>query len=263
MALPGHPDFWGKLRRAHQARRTRLGLAMPIRGDRMPAPLLRVDDPIFPFGRTMIDLAGAQVCAYAIPLIPFLAEGAAGMVAMERLMRYLPNEIPIVLDLRWRDAGAAERCARAAFDVWGADAVTVAPEFPAEAAQAFAAYPGGAVFWWIGAPEDLEPAGRHARAARSLGLPAGLALGTREGSAGERLGDLPWIALDMQDRSELAPMAAWPPPLIVFVGEPILYASPRMDFEEAARAALREWSQAVNTCFPIGEASSDERAPSV
>ncbi len=251
MALPGHPDFWGKLRKGYPTRRTRLGLALPIRMDRMPAPMLRVDDPIFPFGRTIVDTVGDGVCAYAIPLMPFLAEGAAGMVAMERLMRYLPNDLPILLDLRWRDPVSAERCARAAFDAWGADAVTVAPEFPAEAARAFAVYRGGAVFWWVGDVGELQQARRHAQAARAQGIPAGLALSVFEKISAMELADLPWIALDVMHPSTLAPAASWPFPAVVFVGEPILYASPRMDFREAAREAMEQWRQEVAARFPI------------
>lgn len=251
MALPGHPDFWGKLQKACQERRTRLGLALPVRMDRMPAPMLRVDDPIFPFGRTIVDVLGLGVCAYAIPAMSFLAEGAAGMVAMERLMRYLPNELPILLDLRWRDPGSAERCARAAFDAWGADAVTVAPEFPAEAARAFAAYRGGAVLWWIGEAGELPQARRRALDARREGIPAGLALSTFEGIPPGELADLPWIALNVTHPSMLALMASWPPPAAIFVGEPILYASSRMDFQEAAREAAEQWRRGIAAYFPV------------
>ncbi|MCS6964993.1 hypothetical protein [Thermoflexus sp.] len=217
----------------------------------MPAPMLRVDDPIFPFGRIIVDTVGQRVCAYAIPVMSFLAEGAAGMVAMERLMRYLPNDLPILLDLRWRDPGSAERCAQAAFEVWGADAVTVAPEFPAEAARAFAAHRGGAVFWWIGEAGDFQQARRHARNARAQGIPAGLAIGAFEGIPAGDLGDLSWIALDVTHPSMLSPAASWPPPGVVFVGEPILYASPRMDFQEAAREAVERWLQEVAARFPV------------
>lgn len=254
MALPGRPDFWGKLRKTQQARRTRVGLALPVRMDRMPAPMQLVDDPIFPFGRSIVEAVGEQVCAYAIPLMAFLAEGAAGMVAMERLMRYLPDSLPILLDVRWRDPGTAERCARAAFEVWGADAVTVAPEFPAEAAVALARPPGGAVFWWVGRAEDWGPAQRHARAARAQGIPAGLAPSARAGIPVEGVSDLPWIALDVGDLSELPEAAAGPPPAVVFIGEPILYASLRSDFQEAARRAAEGWRQALAARFPISTA---------
>ncbi|MCS7250916.1 MAG: hypothetical protein RMK32_02205 [Anaerolineae bacterium] len=231
--------------------RTRLGLALSIRMDRMPAPMLPVDNPIFPFGRIIVDAVGQRVCAYAIPMMWFLAEGAAGMVAMERLMRYLPNNLPLLLDLRWRDPGSMKRCARAAFEVWGADAVTVAPEFPAEAARAFAAHRGGAVFWWVGEAGDFQQACRHARTARAQGIPAGLAISAFEGISAGDPEDLPWIALDVTHPSRLSPAASWPPPAVVFVGDPILYASPRMDFQEAAREAVEQWLQEVAARFPV------------
>ncbi|WP_376789607.1 hypothetical protein [Thermoflexus sp.] len=256
VALPGYPDFWGKLRKAHRERRTRLGLALPIRMDRMPAPMLRVDDPIFPFGRIMVDTVGDAVCAYAIPVMSFLAEGAAGMVAMERLIRYLPDDLPILLDLRWRDPGSAERCARAAFEVWGADGVTVAPEFPAEAAHAFAAYRGGAVFWWMDEVGALPQALHHAREALARGIPAGLAFSVLMEIRAHELEGVPWIALDVRHPSPLSRMASWPPPAVIFVGEPILYASRRVDFQEAAREAAKQWRQEVAAHFPVDEHAS-------
>lgn len=221
--------------------------------DHMPAPMLPVDDPIFPFGRAIVDGVGDQVCAWAIPVMSFLAEGAAGMVAMERLIRYLPNDLPILLDLRWRDPGSAERCARAAFEAWGVDGVTVAPEFPAEAAHAFAAYRGGAVFWWIGEAEELPQARRHARDAHARGIPAGLAFSALAEIPARDLEGLPWIALDVRSPSMLSRAASGPPPAVVFVGEPILYASRRMDFQEAAREAAKRWRQEVAAYFPADD----------
>lgn len=250
MALPGHPDFWGKLERARRERGTPLGLSLAVRSDRMPAPMLRVDDPIFPFGKAILRAVGDRICACAFPLMAFLAEGAAGMVAMERLMRFAPDPLPLLLDARWRDPAAAERYARAAFEPWGADALTVAPEFPAEAAAAFAAYPGGAVFWWVEGPERWALAAGNARAARRKGLQAGLAVSPQAGANPAALGDLPWIAVDVQAPDHLDALAALPPPAVLFVGEPILYASSRMDFEEAARRAAEAWRERIARCFP-------------
>jgi orotidine-5'-phosphate decarboxylase len=118
MTIPGRPDFWGKLRNAQRQRRTRLGLTLAVWRDRMPAPMLPVDDPVFPFARAILEEVGAWICACAVPLIPFLAEGAAGMVAMERLIRYLPDDLPILLDARWRDPASAGAYLRAAFEMW-------------------------------------------------------------------------------------------------------------------------------------------------
>jgi hypothetical protein len=245
MTIPGRPDFWGKLRNAQRQRRTRLGLTLAVWRDRMPAPMLPVDDPVFPFARAILEEVGAWICACAVPLIPFLAEGAAGMVAMERLIRYLPDDLPILLDARWRDPASAGAYLRAAFEVWGADAVTVAPELPAEAVPHGAA--NGAIFWWAREAPEAEIAGRHARAARARGLPAGLACSAPL-SVPE---DLQWVALEVQDPADLSRMAGGPPPAVVFVGEPILYASRRMDFREAARRAAKHWAQQLAAWLPV------------
>jgi hypothetical protein len=46
-------------------------------------------------------------------------------------------------------------------------------------------------------------------------------------------------------------MAGGPPPAVVFVGEPILYASRRMDFREAARRAAEHWAQQLAAWLPV------------
>ncbi len=249
MTIPGRPDFWGKLRNAQRKRRTRLGLTLAVWRDRMPAPMLPVDDPVFPFARAILEEVGGWICACAVPLIPFLTEGAAGMVAMERLMRYLPDDLPILLDARWRDPASAGAYLRTAFEVWGADAVTVAPELPAEAVPLVAT--NGAVFWWAREAPEAEIAGRHTRAARARGLPAGLACSAPADAAISVPTDLPWLALEVQDPSELSRMVGGSPPVVVFVGEPILYASRRMDFREAARRAVEHWAQQLAAWLPV------------
>ena len=55
----------------------------------------------------------------------YFSEGAPGLIALERITRYVPDDIPIVLDTRFGPLGdSAVHAARGAFEAFRADAVT-------------------------------------------------------------------------------------------------------------------------------------------
>lgn len=86
------------------------------------------DEPILPFCKAIIDATADQVCAYKPNLGFFLQWGAAGVIALERTIAYIPNEIPIVIDCKAGDIGHTQRAwAKSLLDEWGADAFTVNP----------------------------------------------------------------------------------------------------------------------------------------
>jgi len=114
---------------------------------KMPLPLHTEDDPLLPFNRVIIDATADLVCAYKPNLAFYLAEGAAGMIALERTMAYIPRHIPIILDGKFGDIGStAEMIARGAFETWGADAVTVNPYVGEDGVAPFLKWPDQAAF---------------------------------------------------------------------------------------------------------------------
>ncbi len=139
--------FEEKLAAAQQRNRSWLCVGLDIVAARMPLPLQQVDDPILPFARAIVDATQDLVCAFKPNLGFFLAEGAAGMIALERLTRCVPSDIPIILDGKFGDIGStAEQYARGAFEAFRADAVTLSPYVGADAIQPFLAYPDKGVF---------------------------------------------------------------------------------------------------------------------
>jgi len=96
--------------------------------DRMPLPALQWDDPVLPFNKAIIDATADLVCAYKPNLGFYLQWGAAGVVALERTIAYIPSEIPIILDCKTGDIGHTQAAwGRGALDEWGVDAITVNP----------------------------------------------------------------------------------------------------------------------------------------
>jgi len=75
------------------------------------------------------------------------AAGASGIDALIRLVRNIPDGIPVILDAKRGDIGStAEAYASACFNVIGADAVTLSPYMGRDSIEPFLAYPDKAVF---------------------------------------------------------------------------------------------------------------------
>ncbi len=90
----------------------------------------------------------ATWCARYKPNLGFyLAEGAAGVVALERIVRLIPPDIPIILDGKFGDIGnTAEAYARGAYEQFKADAVTLSPYMGSDSVKPFLKYADKAVF---------------------------------------------------------------------------------------------------------------------
>ncbi|MCA9973938.1 MAG: orotidine-5'-phosphate decarboxylase [Anaerolineales bacterium] len=92
------------------------------------------DEPVLRFNKAIIDATADLVCAYKPNLGFYLQWGAAGVIALERTIAYIPRHIPIILDCKTGDIGHTQAAwARGLFDAWGVDAVTVNPYVGAEA----------------------------------------------------------------------------------------------------------------------------------
>lgn len=134
-------NFVEKLVTAQQRNNSWLCVGLDVALARMPLPLKKMDDPMLPFAREIIDATRDLVCAFKPNLGFFLAEGAAGIAALERLIRYIPSDVPVILDAKFGDIGStAEQYARAAFEAFGADAVTLSPYVGSDAIQPFLAF---------------------------------------------------------------------------------------------------------------------------
>jgi len=89
---------------------------------------LKWDEPILPFNKAIIDATLDLVCAYKPNLGFYLQWGAAGVIALERTIAYIPKHIPIILDCKAGDIGHTQAAwAAGLFDTWQVDAITVNP----------------------------------------------------------------------------------------------------------------------------------------
>ena len=111
------------LEAAQTRSKSKLAIGIAPTLDTMPEPVSGYDDPFLPFGKLVIDTTANLVCAYFFHLGAYLSIGAAGAVALERTISYVPDGIVKIL----HGPFASEDYASAAFeDGFGADAVTLA-----------------------------------------------------------------------------------------------------------------------------------------
>lgn len=99
------------------------------------------------WGKSIIEQTADLVCCYK-PQIAFYEQyGPAGLEALRQTIAAVPADIPVLLDAKRGDIDStAAAYAKAAFDVLGADAVTVNPYLGRDSIAPFLDHPGKAVF---------------------------------------------------------------------------------------------------------------------
>lgn len=98
----------------------------------------------FDFNKKIIDQTSNLVCAYKPNIAFYEAAGLEGLSDLKKTIKYLKqnyNHIPIILDVKRADVeNTAKMYARACFDFWQADAVTVFPHLGYAVAEPFLLY---------------------------------------------------------------------------------------------------------------------------
>lgn len=94
---------------------------------KIPQDFLKKTQPLFEFNKTIINATKDLVCAYKPQIAYYAAYGAEQ--ELKETIRYIQKlKIPVILDSKRGDIGeTAEMYAKEAFEIYGADAVTVNP----------------------------------------------------------------------------------------------------------------------------------------
>jgi len=120
--------FTEKLRQAQLENKSWLCVGLDPVMERLPEAVLASDDPLLAFGRAIVEATADLVCAYKPNLAFWLAEGPAGLSALQELVASIPDHLPVILDGKFNDVGhTAAAYARVAFETLGVDGVTVNP----------------------------------------------------------------------------------------------------------------------------------------
>jgi orotidine-5'-phosphate decarboxylase len=113
----------------------------------IPSHLRNHPDPILSFNRAIIEATADFVCAYKPNLAFYEALGPAGLITLQETLRLIPQHIPTIGDAKRGDVpNTARQHARALFEVYGFDAITVNPYLGRDSLQPFLDYRDKGVF---------------------------------------------------------------------------------------------------------------------
>ena len=137
-------DFYESLAAAAQRNDSLLCVGLDPRPERL-AP----GDDLFSFNQRIVDATHDLACVYKPNFAFYESAGPTGLEALQRTITYIHYRagVPVILDAKRGDIGStAQALARAAFEVWGADALTVNPYLGGDAVRPFTDHKERGVF---------------------------------------------------------------------------------------------------------------------
>lgn len=133
--------FTDKLRNASRKNKSWLCIGLDPDPELMPA----VD--VLQFNEGIIDATCDLVCAYKPNLAFYEALGSEGLAILEKTVKHIPGDIPVIGDAKRGDIGNTARAyARALFSVLGFDAATVSPYLGYDSVEPFINHQDKGVF---------------------------------------------------------------------------------------------------------------------
>ncbi len=104
-------------------------------------------ESILAWNRAVIEATADLVCCYKPNIAFYEALGIPGMELLKETLAMIPQDIPVILDVKRGDMGNTQVAyARACFEELGADAVTISPYLGRDSVEPFAKYTGKGIF---------------------------------------------------------------------------------------------------------------------
>jgi orotidine-5'-phosphate decarboxylase len=262
--------FTEKLDAAVKKNTSLLCVGLDIDLKKIPQSILNKNDPIFDFNKEMIDATKDLVCAYKPNIAFYEMYGIYGMEALMRTIEYASELVPVILDAKRGDVGhTASAYAKAVFDVYKADAVTINPYMGYDSVEPFLEYKDKGIFILCltsnagrrdfqstGTDESLyKNVARHVKQWDVFGS-CGLVVGATNPEELKEIraivGDMPILIPGIgAQKGDLASsvkngMDSTGGRAIINSSRNIIYASSGEDFAEAARAAAQKLRDEIN-----------------
>ena len=121
-----------------------LCVGLDIDLSKIPTHILNEKDPIFVFSKSIIDATHKYAVAYKPNLAFFEAYGIKGWIAFEKTIDYINKNYPnhfIIADAKRGDIGnTSGRYAKAFFENYGVDAVTISPYMGRDSIEPFLSF---------------------------------------------------------------------------------------------------------------------------
>jgi|SRR5690554_5967750 len=106
--------------------------------NKIPSFLLSLEDPVFEFNKRIIDATKDFCVAYKPNIAFYESMGAKGWESLQKTIAYIPKEIFTIADAKRGDIGnTSAMYAKAFFQTYNFDSVTVAPYMGSDSVQPF------------------------------------------------------------------------------------------------------------------------------
>ncbi|HOW10826.1 MAG TPA: orotidine-5'-phosphate decarboxylase [Bacteroidales bacterium] len=129
-----------------RAKRSFLCIGLDSEIEKIPSFLLKAKDPVFEFNKRIIDSTAKYAIAYKPNLAFYECNGIKGWKSLELTLGYIKQTYPdimVIADAKRGDIGNTSKMyARAFFENFDFDAVTVAPYMGEDSVAPFLSYPG-------------------------------------------------------------------------------------------------------------------------
>src|SRR3989344_1200455 len=137
-------NFQQKLKKIVKKNNSLVCLGLDPEIEKIPSIFRKRRNPLFSFNKEIIDSTYFLVGAYKPNIAFYEAYGLEGLKELKLTMTYLQekySEVPVILDAKRGDIGnTAKMYAKAVFEYWNADAVTVYPHLGLDSLLPFFAY---------------------------------------------------------------------------------------------------------------------------
>jgi orotidine-5'-phosphate decarboxylase len=135
-------NFFEKLRRISKKNNSIICVGLDVDKEKIPPHLLKASSsPLLDFNKKIIDVTCDLTCAYKLNLAFYEQYGIDGFQLLTDTLGYIPNDIVVILDGKRNDIGnTAAKYAKALFEIFNADAVTLSPYLGKDSIAPFLKY---------------------------------------------------------------------------------------------------------------------------
>jgi orotidine-5'-phosphate decarboxylase len=139
--------FTEKLISASRANNSLVCVGLDSDLKKLPDCLKNLDDPVSEFNSGIISSTSSHVCAYKLNLAFYEALGKRGWDILEKTLAQIPENIITIADAKRGDIGnTSDLYARAFFETFNFDAITVNPFLGYDSVQPFLEYKDKGIF---------------------------------------------------------------------------------------------------------------------
>ena len=126
------------------AKKSFLCVGLDVDLEKVPEHIKTMEDPLYEFSKAIIDSTAAYAVAYKPNIAFFETYGPEGMASLKRVMGYLNNKHPeifTIADAKRGDIGnTATRYAKAYFETYNFDSITIAPYMGKDSVEPFLSF---------------------------------------------------------------------------------------------------------------------------